>query len=309
MSNVHLPAHFFVCVSRIHFFRGNVSIYKKVEPYKVCFRPQEITSTVHTFVGLHKVVSWLARHFSLQLGRLPATHGNHASIPIPVKSLIVNHIWWWMKSTSRAFTWFSNVTTGKSSISFDAFPSERNLHVDRNKPSDVSPKVFSRLYGISLGLLPRLPYSNQTWRWKMDHLSVMFPASNLHLVLGFSSQPCLMTPEGSHLHFPMDFPIVFLWCSHLPMVFLGKNPIFPWCSHGFSHFPVGFLGFPKRFPPAYHSYTTATTARLPVASAVAEVLQESHLRSTIHPRGVVMWKIIILWIDNDNDPIIMPNDH
>ena len=30
--------------------------------------------------------------------------------------------------------------------------------------------------------------------------SVMFLARNLHLVRGFSSQPCLLTPEGKYQH-------------------------------------------------------------------------------------------------------------
>ena len=48
---------------------------------------------------------------------------------------------------------------------------------------------------ICMCIIKFMPYSYFTC-WKMDHFLVIFRAWKLHWLRGFSSKPCLMTPEG-----------------------------------------------------------------------------------------------------------------
>ena len=51
----------------------------------------------------------------------------------------------------------------------------------------------------------RLPSGKQTWRAEKWIIYQQFSQQkNVHAVRGFSSQPCLMTPEGSY---PKQYPI------------------------------------------------------------------------------------------------------
>ena len=74
--------------------------------------------------------------------------------------------------------------------------------------------------------------------------SLIFLARNLHSVREFSSQPCLMTPEGKTPLNLIYYTTIFLWFSH------GFPIVVPWFSHDFPLvFPWFSHGFPMEQPP------------------------------------------------------------
>ena len=103
-----------------------------------------------------------------------------------------------------------------------------------------SPKGMLHFNRFQLLTKP-IPLGNQTWQWKRLFVYIYiyrwFSYENLHSVSGFSSTPCLMTPEASR-RVPVPRRAAHLSPHDLqrenrsPLTLQRQHPLEPWPWYG-----------------------------------------------------------------------------
>ena len=110
-------------------------------------------------------------------------------------------------------------------------------------------------------------------------IKVIFLARNLHSVRGFSSQPCLMTPEGSRKMKPSRYISIYIYISI--DVYMYMYIIYIYIYHLVFHCPELIIIDHRRRPRTLHSATQAGAQMAAVVEIrypnMGPINEQSHL--------------------------------